>query len=33
MKALKHGAHVIIQDAVIPEPRNELPVYKEKFRR
>lgn len=33
MIALKHGAHIVIQDAVVPEPRNELPAYKEKFRR
>ena len=33
MEALKHGAHIITQDAVIPEPPNELPAYEEKFRR
>ncbi|KAG8526577.1 uncharacterized protein KY384_008778 [Bacidia gigantensis] len=30
---LKKGAHILIQDAVIPEPRDELPAYKEKYRR
>ena len=31
--ALKPGAHVLIQDVVIPEPRDVLPAYKEKYRR
>ena len=31
--ALKYGAHIIIQDAVIPEPRDVLPSHKEKWRR
>ena len=31
--ALKHGAHIVIQDAVIPEPQELLSPYKEKYRR
>lgn len=31
--ALKPGAHILIQDAVIPDPRDSLPHYKEKYRR
>ena len=30
---MKKGAHIIIQDAVIPVPRDDLPAYKEKYRR
>lgn len=31
--ALKPGAHILIQDAVVPEPRVDLSAYKEKYRR
>ena len=31
--ALRLGAHIIIQDAVIPDPRDNLPHHKEKYRR